>query len=565
MNTSLDRDEPLRLATNIAASLSAAADTWPNQIAVAEPHRRGRRPLKYQTISFAGLDRLASAVATGVRRAGVEPGMRISLMVPPGIDFVVWVWGLLRAGAVAVLIDPGMGRPNMIRCLRETSPAGLAGVWQAQLARWLFRRSLPECRFNFLVGGGMGLGAVKTRGWNLSSASDRPAASATKSAEDPAAIIFTTGSTGPPKGVLYRHRHFLEQTIRIRDGLRIEPGGVDVSGFPLFALFNAGMGTTTVFPRMDATRPARVNPLDVADAVEQFQANQSFGSPALWNRVAKWGEDNGLRLPTIRRVLTAGAPVPAHVLQRVRKLIADDGEVHTPYGATEALPVASIESREVLRETAALTAIGKGTCVGRAWSGIRWQVIAISDNPLPRIEQVSALPTGEIGELIVSGPVVTDQYVTRTDANALHKVADGEGFWHRMGDVGYLDDRGRFWFCGRKNHRVRTADGTLFTIPCEAIFNQHPHAFRSALVGVGPPGNQTPVIIVEPEPGHFPRGRAATTRLIDELRNLGRANPLTAGIDHFLLRKQLPVDIRHNAKIFREQLAVWAARRIPPK
>jgi olefin beta-lactone synthetase len=564
MNTSPDREEPLRQATSIAASLSAAADAWPHQIAVAEPHRRRRRPLPYHTITFAELDRLATAIAAGVRQTGVEPGMRISLMVPPGIDFVAWVWGLLRAGAVTVLIDPGMGRSNMIRCLRETSPAGLAGVWQAQLARWLFRSSLPECRFNFLVGRGIGLGAIRTRGWSLSTPTTSPPGSPSEaSAEDPAAIIFTTGSTGPPKGVLYRHRHFLEQTIRIREGLRIEPGGVDVSGFPLFALFNAGMGTTTVFPRMDPTRPARVDPLDVADAVQQFQANQSFGSPALWNRVAKWGEANGLRLPTLRRVLTAGAPVPAHVLQRVRKLIADDGEVHTPYGATEALPVASIESREVLGETAALTAMGQGTCVGCAWSGIRWRVIAISDGPLPRIEQACALPTGEIGELIVSGPVVTDLYVTRTDANALQKIADGEGFWHRMGDVGYLDDRDRFWFCGRKNHRVRTANGTLFTICCEAIFNQHPQVFRSALVGVGLPGQQIPVIIVEPEPGHFPHGRAASTRLFDELRVLGQASPLTATISRFLVRKQLPVDIRHNAKIFREQLAVWAAKRFP--
>lgn len=562
MNSDSPEPEPLRSATNIAASLSAAAAAWPAQIAVAEPFRGGRRPLRYQTISFRELEEQARRIAFEVAQAGVRPGMRISLMVPPGIKFVAWVWGLLRAGAVTVLIDPGMGRSNMLRCLRETSPAGLAGVWQAQLARWLFRRGLPDCRHNFLVGGGIGWGANRTSTWNKPGIANDPSGPRPASAEDAAAIIFTTGSTGPPKGVLYRHRHFIEQTIRVRDGLGIEPGGVDVSGFPLFALFNAGMGTTTVFPRMDATRPARVDPLDIADAVERFQANQSFGSPALWNRVAKWGEANRLRLPSVRRVLTAGAPVPAHVLQRVRKLIAEDGEVHTPYGATEALPVASIESREVLGETAELTAVGKGTCVGRAWSGIRWRVIQISDEPLPQIAMARELFAGEIGELIVCGPVVTDQYVTRTDANALHKIADGAGFWHRMGDVGYLDGKERFWFCGRKNHRVRTAEGTLYTIPCEAIFNQHPQVFRSALVGVGRPGSQIPVIIVEPESGRFPRGRAATNRLMDELLALGQANKLTAGINRFLVRRQLPVDIRHNAKIFREKLAIWATPRI---
>ncbi len=131
-----------------------------------------------------------------------------------------------------------------------------------------------------------------------------------------------------------------------------------------------------------------------------------------------------------------------------------------------------------------------------------------------------------------------------------------------MGDVGYLDDAGRFWFCGRKAHRVQTVTGTMFTIPCEAVYNQHPAVYRSALVGVGEPGQQRPVIIVEPWPGKLPRRRRARLTLLDELAALGSANPLTDGIEHILIHRSMPVDIRHNAKIFREQLAPWAARRL---
>lgn len=573
---------------NIAATLRWAAARFPGQVAVAQPDGSfQRRPLRYRTITFAELHARACSIASGLIGMGVRPGQRISLMVPPGIEFVAWVWGLMRSGAVTILIDPGMGRSNMIRCLAEAEPAGLVGVWQAQAARTVFRRRLPHCRLNVVVGGGPGFGARRLA-LPPECSPDPPATTA----EDAAAIIFTTGSTGPPKGVLYRHRHFLEQTRQIRDWFGIDPGGVDVSGFPLFALFNAGMGTTTVFPRMDATRPARIDPLDFADAVQHFNANQSFGSPALWNTVATWAGQHGLQLPSLKRILTAGAPVPAAVLRRVRAMIHPEGTVHTPYGATEALPVACIESREVLGEpplppgqpeggrspqpedravdspcggTAALTAAGRGTCVGRRWPQIDWRIIQISDDPIADITGTTPMPRGEIGELIVSGTTVTDRYVTRTEANALHKISDGDRFWHRMGDTGYLDGEDRFWFCGRKSHRVCTPTGTMYTIPCEAIINQHPAIYRSALVGIGPRGQQRPVIVAEPLPGHWPRGSMARRKLIEELAALGAASPLTAGVRDYLLLRSLPVDIRHNSKIFREKIAVWAGRKLPGK
>jgi acyl-CoA synthetase (AMP-forming)/AMP-acid ligase II len=362
--------------------------------------------------------------------------------------------------------------------------------------------------------------------------------------------------------VLYRHGNFDRQVTEIRDFYGIQPGEIDVSGFPLFALFNAGMGVTTVIPQMDATRPASVDPRNIVDAVNQMQATQSFGSPALWNVVGRYCEQTGAKMPSLRRVLSAGAPVPPHVLARINAAIAEDGDVHTPYGATESLPVASISASEALGETAARTAQGAGTCVGRHFPGIQWRVIRITDKPIPTIDQTESLPTGEIGELIVRGPVVTSEYVTRLDANALHKIVDGDSFWHRMGDIGYLDEAGRFWFCGRKSHRVQTSSGTLFTEQCEAIINQHPAIYRSALVGIGTPGQQMPVIIAEPWPEHFPRTNAALQNLLAELRQLSREHNLTSGIERFYLMKALPVDIRHNAKIFREKLAVWAAQRI---
>jgi acyl-coenzyme A synthetase/AMP-(fatty) acid ligase len=313
---------------------------------------------------------------------------------------------------------------------------------------------------------------------------------------------------------------------------------------------------------MDFTRPADVDPRNIVEAIHDWSATQAFGSPALWNTVGRYCEDNGVQLPTLRRALSAGAPVPPHVLQRMKQAIHPEGDVYTPYGATESLPVASISASVVLAETAAQSAQGKGTCVGSRFSGIQWKVIKITDGPIADLSEIEELSRGEIGELMVQGDVVTTEYVTRTDANALHKVRDGDSVWHRMGDVGYLDGQDRFWFCGRKAHRVENVQGVMFTIPCEAILNQHEKVYRSALVGIGEPKRQLPVMIVETWPEHRVDSPKEEAQLIAELWELAKSNPLTESVHDILLHPSLPVDIRHNAKIFREKLAVWAQEKL---
>ncbi len=547
--------------TNVGMAIRETASRMPNAIAVVSARKtKAQEKRNYDQISFADLESRSNQIALGVKQLGIEPGERLALMVPPGIEFVTYVFGLFKAGIVTILIDPGMGRKNMIRCLSEAAPRGIVGIAKAQLARTIFRKQFRECRSNILVGPGFWPGCHSGKRFERLSSEEFQPHQQTR--EAPAAIIFTTGSTGPPKGVLYRHRVFLEQARQIRDYFQIQPGSVDVSGFPLFALFNAAMGTTTVFPEMDATRPAEVDPRSILDAVEKFGADQSFGSPALWNTVSTYCQSNQLKFPTLRRVLTAGAPVPPHVLERVKSIIHPEGEVYTPYGATESLPVACNSATEVLSETAQATEQGKGTCVGAKFPDMSWKIIPISDEPIETIDDLTEVSTGNIGELIVRGAVVTDQYVTRTEANAEHKIKDGDGFWHRMGDVGYLDEQNRFWFCGRKSHRIRTPQATLFTIPIEGIINQHPKIYRSAVVGVGTPGQQIPVIILEPWPEHFPRSSQQRERLLASIKQLAESHETTQSIEHYVIRQNLPVDIRHNSKIFREQLAVWAADKI---
>jgi acyl-CoA synthetase (AMP-forming)/AMP-acid ligase II len=557
---------------NVGLRLAATANVNPEGVAIAMPQGRGSHGKRiYESLTFKQLDDDSNLLADGLLSLGATPGMRLVLMVPPSIDFISLVFAMFKAGVVTVLIDPGMGRRNLIRCLAESEPEGFVGVSLAHAVRVALRRRLPKAKLNVTVGrrwfwGGATIAQLRAR-----RISDRYQFADTK-ADDPAAIIFTTGSTGPPKGVLYRHGNFDRQVDEIRDFYGIQPGEIDLPGFQLFALFNCAMGVTTVIPDMDPTRPARVDPRNIVEAVNDWHVTQAFGSPALWNVVGRYCEERKITLPTLKRVLSAGAPVPPHVLWRMKSAIAPDGDVHTPYGATEALPVASISASEIWDEVmqAMLPADHPekrsfyrwGTCVGRHFPRIDWKVIQISDEPIPRIDNAIEVPSGEVGELIVRGPVVTAEYVTRVEANALHKIQDGDSLWHRLGDVGYLDKNDHFWFCGRKAHRVITSQGTLFTIPCEAVFNRHPWVYRSALVGVGPRGNQRPVVFVEPWPEHYAAARKDFARLRGDLAGLAQAHAHTQSIGDFLLMKSLPVDIRHNAKIFREKLAVVAERKL---
>ncbi len=543
--------------TSVGQLLTMAARQWPEHPAVAEPNGND-----WRQASFSQLERDSHRLATRLAAAGVGPETRMALLVPPGIGFVSLVFALFKTGATIILIDPGIGRKNLVGCLQTADPHGVVGIARAQVARWIFRKRLPHARMNFVTDRNRWPGCQ-----SLVPAANNVAAGNTiplpeRHRDDTAAIIFTSGSTGPPKGVCYSHGNFITQATEIRDWFGIAPGGSDISGFPLFALFNTAMGKTTVFPKMDFTRPADVNPALFLAAVEHFSADQSFGSPALWNTVGRWAEKHGRRMPDLRRVMSAGAPVPAHVLRCVRGLIAADGEVYTPYGATEALPVACNSASVVLGETAQRTANGYGVCVGSRFARIQWKVIEIRDEPIEHMAGAREVKPGEIGELIVRGPVVTGEYLANPAANALSKIADGESFWHRMGDVGRIDEHNRFWFCGRKSQRVIAGDQTLFTVPCESIINTHPAVYRSGLVGLGPARQQQPAIIVEPWPEHWPRGKTRRERLLREIRGLAGQHDLTRPIRYFLLKRRLPVDIRHNSKIFREQLRSWAGRRV---
>jgi olefin beta-lactone synthetase len=551
------------MAEPIAEALPAMAAQRPDAVALWLPHSPAAKPpVHYTAVSFAELDTACTSIARALHAEGIAKGTRVALMVKPGLEFFALTFALFRLGGVPVLIDPGIGLKALKKCLGEAQPEVFIGIPAAHLARLVFGWGKGSLHRTISVGrrGFWAADSLETLRLKHVDAAWQPPSI---DGDDDAAILFTSGSTGVPKGALYKQRNFAEQTRMIRELYRIQPGEVDLPTFPLFALFAPALGMTAVIPPMDFTRPAKVDPTVLAEAIERFEVTTMFGSPALLDTLSRWTHRTGWRAGSLRRVISAGAPVPPKVMKRLAGALPDGAQIVTPYGATESLPVASIESREVLGETAAMSLLGRGVCVGRTVEDAQVQIIAIDDDPIANEEDMVLLVPGEVGEICVRSPAVTEAYFGRPAATKAAKICAADGsIIHRMGDLGWVDVRDRLWFCGRKSQRVRTADGDRYTSACESVFNAHSQVLRSALVGVGEAGQQRAVLWVERDPDVPRKKRMSAARLRAELMKLAADIEPTRCIEEILFHRGFPVDIRHNAKIGREQLAALAERRL---
>jgi acyl-CoA synthetase (AMP-forming)/AMP-acid ligase II len=541
-------------SANIARHLPLMAARQPGRPAVKVPRgRTAAGDIDYLTLNFAELDAEVDAWCARLATRGVRAGDRTLVMVRQGLPLIASTFALFTLGAVPVVIDPGMGLRHFLACVARSRPRVLLGIPFAQLAGRIFRRTFRTVEIRVTASRSP---TARLAGTPTSGTIPR-AKLAESSADALAAILFTSGSTGAPKGVCYEHGMFDAQVRLIRDTYGLEPGEIDLPMLPLFALFDPALGMTAVVPELDPSRPAAVDPAKLVQAIRQEGVTNSFGSPTLWRKIADHCLARGLTLPTMRRVLCAGAPVPASLWIDAPRLLPQ-GRLHSPYGATEVLPVSTVADDEV--DPASV----RGALVGRPLRENQVKIIAITEGPIGTLAEARELPAGETGEIIVTGPTVTREYDQLPEATRLAKIqipnakpqTSAGAVWHRMGDSGFLDAEGRLWFCGRVAERVETAAGLMFTEPCEQVFRAHPAVARCALIGLGPRGRQEPALVVQP----VRRGQSIDrTRLARELRELARRHPHTARICRFYFHPRFPVDVRHNAKIHRLALARWAA------
>ncbi|MFE2143225.1 AMP-binding protein [Streptomyces sp. NPDC059456] len=589
--------------------LERNARAFPDKPAVIHPLGRGRG---YGTVTYGQLQATVEELARGFEHAGIARGTKTVLIAPPGPELFALVFALFRVGAVPVVVDPGMGVRRMLHCYRAVGAEAFIGPPLAQLVRVLGRRTFAGVRVPVTLGRrrlgrGHTLAALRAvpaptpragTGTGAGSAV-RPEGTAPAGGDDLLMIGFTTGSTGPAKGVEYTHRMALSIARQIEAVHGRTRDDVSLITQPFYGVLDLVYGSTLVLAPLAPARVAQADPVLLVDALERFRVTTMFASPALLRNLA--GHLTGAvreqhPLPDLRCVVSGGAPVPDAVVATLRRALDEKARIHVTYGATEVLPITSIEAAEILGDdhvhgdgdsdsdsdnddgdggggrerggTAARSAAGEGTCVGRPVPGTRVTIAPVTDGPLARLDPARSVPAGHIGEILVHGDSVSRRYHNAPQCDALHKATEerpgGEAprLWHRTGDLGRLDDEGRLWFCGRAAQRVRTEFRDLYTVRVEGVFNAHPLVRRTALVGIGRSGAQRPVVCVEIETAAHGGALddSGWRRLVAELRALADAHAATTGLREFLRHPGFPVDIRHNAKIGREELARWAER-----
>lgn len=524
----------------VGARIQRWAEQAGDQFAVVVEERSG----SYRGFTYGDFAAKTRHLAYGFADRGITGGARVGLLVPPGRGLFEVAFGLMRAGATPVLIDSGIGRRRFGQCLSEADVVAVVGVPEALAARRML--SWAPGAETFVAGHSRLPGMQSTddlAGFGKSLATSPVMKS------DVAAIVFTSGSTGPPKGVEYTAANLDAQAEILADEYGMAPGTVILATFAPFALLGPLLGMTTFLPKMDFANPGSVDPERILRVANDSQASMMFGSPALLDTVGRHGERTGMRLQYLTTILSAGAPVRPDIRERILEMTDLDAQVFTPYGASEALPVTSIGSTEL----DALTGIG--ICVGRPVGGVDVTLVGVTDGPLTSVEEAEAVAPGSVGEIVVSGPAVTRGYHRNPAADRLAKLTWEGRPAHRMGDLGRFDEDGRIWFYGRKSHRVITAEGDLYTVPLESLFNQHPAVRRSALVGVGNGPHHVPVLCIEVEPDAEPPDS------IDVLA-YGVGDAGAARVRTVLVHPGFPVDIRHNSKIDRPALAEWADHRL---
>jgi acyl-CoA synthetase (AMP-forming)/AMP-acid ligase II len=536
---------------NIACRIAEQSKIIPDKKSVVFSHRQSDGTYDYPFYTFKEFEERSNQFANKFKKAGISPGTRTLLFVKPCLDFSVITFALFKIGAVPILIDPGMGMKNLLASIKQVKPEAMVSMGIVHWIRRFKRSPFSNVKIKF------SLNPVGFRTHYLYKDLDHESKFFDIYAvndSDPSAILFTSGGTGIPKGVLYTHGILNAQTDALQQMFSLDETQKDLPGFPLFALFTLAMGMTSVVPDMDPTKPSKCDPEKLIKNIQDNSITFVAGSPSIWEKVGKYCLAHKIKLPSVKHVVMFGAPVRSEIHEMYQEILTH-GDTYTPYGATESLPVCLISGKEILGTKAQQTRQGAGTCVGKAAPGIEIKIIKASDIPVSGLIEI---PRMQIGEIVVSGKQVTQGYFEMDSEDKKAKIYQDGKLWHRMGDLGYLDSDDNLWFLGRKTHRVVVNDQiTFMPIRTEAIFNQHPAIRRSALIQIYKDGQVTPALAIE----RHDCETNLTLGFRSELNALAQSSTYTNMISDFVLHPSFPVDVRHNIKIDRTKLSLWAQKK----
>ena len=523
---------------NVARQITDISFKYPQKLSVICP-KKGNK--SYSSYNFHDLEVRINQFSNQLEHLGIKKKDKVLVFIKPNLDFAAIVFSLFKIEAVAVFIDPGMGKNKLLAAIEESEANVLIGISKVHILRRVFKKSFKNIKL-FLTNSKSSFFA-KSIYKNIDKVSHIYSDNETASSEL-AALLYTSGGTGKPKGVLYTHDIFIKQTQKLKNEFNLTHNDVDLAGFPLFAMFTLSMGMSSVIPYMDPARPAMANPKELVKNIKDHNVTFVAGSPAIWSRMVEMCIDKNIRLDSVKYFVMFGAPISYSTHEKFSKILSN-GSTYTPYGATECLPVSNISGKEILGNWTQDELVGKGICVGRALENVEVKVIKISEGAV-EAQDIRECKEFEIGEIIVSSSTVTSGYFNLENKTALSKIYDKDKLWHRMGDTGYFDSESRLWFTGRVAHSFTIGFNKYFPIPIEQFFLSIKTITKVAFVKVKE--HQTALIV-----------EGDKSSLV-EIKDTIYKNSLK--VDHILFHPSFPVDIRHNIKVDRAALAKWALKKV---
>lgn len=520
---------------NVAEQISTVAQLYPAKLSVICP-KIGNR--SYQSYTFKNFEKRINQFSNRLLLAKVKKGDKVLVFIKPNIDFAAIVFSIFRIGAVGVFIDPGMGKNKLLDAIEESGANVLIGINKVHVLRRIYKNRFKKIKVFLTNGKSSILAKSLYKGLKKQSTTFQKIST---DINDLAAVLYTSGGTGKPKGVLYTHKIFIEQTAKLQKEFNLTHNDIDLAGFPLFAMFTLSMGMSSVIPYMDPSRPAKASGAALLKNIKDHDITFVAGSPAIWTNLLNLCSKQSITLDSVKFLVMFGAPIPYDTHFKFSKIL-NNGSTYTPYGATECLPVSNISGKQILEEFSPEHIIGKGICIGHPLDGVDVKIIKVNLKKL-NMDEIEILDNFEIGEIIISSSTVTSGYFNLTHKTELSKIM-GDKLWHRMGDTGYLDDKGRIWFTGRVAHSFSVGFKEFYPVPMEQFFTSITGVEKAAFVKVS--DHRTCIII------------QGANLALEEIKDVIYRNDLQ--VDYILFHPKFPVDVRHNIKIDRKVLSVWAKK-----
>ena len=545
---------------NILSLLAEKAEIHPNKIAFAFLQNKTN---EYDQISFRELDIKSSRVAIYLSNNGFSKGMKTLVLVRPSIDFIILIYGMFKLGVVPIFppnlnLKSPNGRKQFRSILERANIDALIGSRKILLISYLLRvRSFS----NKIIS----MDKIRSYYLDSNNNSEYIIESDVDWANNSVFVKYTTGSTGPSKGVIYNH-NMLHSHIKL-----LKSEGINSED-----IFFGRSGTLIVHPLIGLTsvihtnRPIETTGEEIVEAVNRWSVTACFLSPPsainLSNYLELLDSEGFIKkaFPTLERLYVGGETVSSEVVRTIEPHLSSGrpkkGGYHLVYGATEGFPLCQNQAINIL-ESDSKTKSGNGICLGKAVSGVKIRILTFR-HPLEEFDNSLAVDvTGKginsIGEISVSGPVVYTRLIAGDEkafGGSLTWARDTNDrtTWHRTGDLGYIDVENRIWLVGRKKHRVELSNGvTLYPKQIEPILDSM-FDIRTALVNG--PNNSQAFIIVEKNNQNW---KILEDKLKHSIPTLCKLLKNNIDFSFVPFSQSFPVDSGHQAKIRREELSIW--------